>query len=258
MRKERFPDCHRDMPTTGRPRSLRFAKVVFPRAVTLAGVVLAYFAAMNVNPDPEVQRLIGSPPAVEAFTRDRATSTRPAGPQESPLVACAEAFALCLNPPKPVERSDSQTVKRSNGPPAQPAVVSPKFKLHGTSYYPSRPAESLALVWEPGSGLRWVRQGADLGHVTIKQVKGGAIVYYDGQQTHEMAVETVDASMSLAQARASPSAMDQGNGQAAGDGKVGRSAATAQAAQRGPVIATSKLAPAGNGGPPTPRTACER
>jgi hypothetical protein len=176
-------------------RGLRsgLGQVLVPGAFTLVGSVLALCWAVDVRPDPEVQRLLKAPP-IEALKRSHAQAAADPDLKDSPLVVQARAFARQVNPPVPVQAAPS-------GPrqPVQPAVPSvtftPQFKLCGTSYCPSQPAQSLALIWEPASGLRWVKQGTDLGHVVIERVRSGSIVYRSGSQTREMEVETEQSSI---------------------------------------------------------------
>jgi len=96
----------------GPAKGLKLGKVVFPGAFTLAGTVLILSAAMSVRPDPEVERLLDSAPLTEVFQKNRVRDARDTTGQESPLVAHAAAFALLINPPKPIKRSDSQTVRQ--------------------------------------------------------------------------------------------------------------------------------------------------
>ena len=48
----------------------------------------------------------------------------------------------------------------------------------------------MALVSEPGSGTRWVKQGERLGHFVLEKVERGTIVYRQGDRLREMAVDT--------------------------------------------------------------------
>ncbi len=66
----------------------------------------------------------------------------------------------------------------------------PKFVLAATSYYQTRPEKSMALVLEPGSGYRWVKQGERVGHFVVEIVEPGLIAYRNGDQLLEMAVNT--------------------------------------------------------------------
>jgi hypothetical protein len=68
------------------------------------------------------------------------------------------------------------------------AQVTAKFNLVGTSYYAGKSGLSLALIDEPGQGLRWVREGNSVGHLMIDKVNDGSITVRDGSRTFEMNV----------------------------------------------------------------------
>jgi hypothetical protein len=61
-----------------------------------------------------------------------------------------------------------------------------------TSYYADRPEKSMALISEPGGsqdGGRWVKEGTQIGHFTVQQIKQGLVVLRDGDNVRELAVE---------------------------------------------------------------------
>jgi len=106
---------------------------------------------------------------------------------------------LYLNPPKPKPpkiREDPAPERRTVNvlnekiTAAESTKLTPKFTLVGTSYYRSRPEKSMALVSEPGKGIHWIKKGSNLGHFIVDEVKRGMIVYRDGEQLREMAVDT--------------------------------------------------------------------
>lgn len=155
-------------------------------ALISAGIVLMACVVQWSRGDPGVEKFLGSPGIVERFTQASASSTNGCQEKASPLVSQAQAFAVYLNPP-PTRQEVPAPI-----PTVRPAAPSPKFTLHGTCYYPSRPEESLALIWEPGGGggtFRWVKQGAELGHFALEKIERGVIVYRDGERMHEMLVE---------------------------------------------------------------------
>ena len=49
----------------------------------------------------------------------------------------------------------------------------------------------MALIWETGSSDhgRWVRQGAQVGHFVIQEVRPGSVIYVDGERVREMAIQ---------------------------------------------------------------------
>ncbi len=140
---------------------------------------------------PSPERNLG-PSVVERF-RHAGGGEKSGQQTHSALVRQAEAFALYLNPPPPPKDEEAPAPKRISKqtvPAAIEAKVTPKFRLVGTSYYRSRPEESMALVSEPGSGTHWVKQGARLGHFVLEKVERGTIVYRHGDRLREMAVDT--------------------------------------------------------------------
>ena len=120
-----------------------------------------------------------------------------------PLVAQAEAFARYLDPPKPVEDKLELAIQTMSLLPAsRPSVPSVRFRLHGTSCYPSQPGRSMALISEAGSEKgteHWVKEGSQVGHFIIHEIRQDGIVYRDGDQLREMAVETPHDPVSIVQ-----------------------------------------------------------
>ena len=156
-------------------------------SVVLAAVFLFFSVFLGVRKDKQAEGFLKTAGAIEEFTQAKGKQLRKED-QISPLVKQAEAFALYLNPPakpKPTRRSAS----RRAGDVPRPQSVSPKFKLIGTSFYASHPDLSLALIDEPGKGLRWVRQSSEVGHLVIEQIKDGSVVIRDGQKTNELVPE---------------------------------------------------------------------
>ncbi len=146
------------------------------------------------RPDSRLEEVQGYPSVVEKFKElDGPAASLPGA--ISPLVAQAEALATYLNPPKEQEKLPLPGTTASSGQPVPPIrLVAPsvKFRLHGTSYYPNQPDRSMALIGELGAGEgseRWVKEGARLGHFVIHEIRRGAIVYCDGEDLREMAVE---------------------------------------------------------------------
>ena len=163
---------------------------IFSVMTLISAVVVLWFCAMECfQVEPEIEP---EPSILEKFNQFSTQRQKNIQEVSSPLMQQAEAFALYLNPPaltKP-ESKPSPVKKKQvaiQRPDVRPVQLSPKFELHGISYYRSKPEVSMALVWEPGSGCRWIKQGAKLGHFVVEQVKSTSIVYRDGQRTHEMA-----------------------------------------------------------------------
>lgn len=163
--------------------------------------LLVFWVVRDRKVDPRVSSVLRSPTILEQYKMANGTAPNARMEETSPLVKQAELFAQYLHPSQvqTVTAPAIPTVK-SAAPPPNFTFYTPKFALHGTCYYPSRPEESVALVWQPGGGggtLKWLRQGARLGHFTIEEIKSGAIIYGDGEQKHEMKVEPGPAQPSL-------------------------------------------------------------
>jgi hypothetical protein len=163
---------------TNMVRTLRITTII---AALLTVGFLVFSAVFGARGDKAIEEFLKSPAAIEGF--QHAKGQKAGGEnQTSPLVKQAQAFALYLNPPPP-----PPPIVSALQPPPQPKVVTPKFKLIGTSFYPLHPDLSLALIDEPGKGIRWVRQLGQIGHLAIEQIKDGVVVVSDGGRTFEVA-----------------------------------------------------------------------
>ncbi len=116
--------------------------------------------------------------------------------QTSSLVRQAQLLANYLDPPVPPKQRVTPATPKAErvmarAPEVKPPNTSPKFELRGISYRPSQPEDSMALVWQADTGHRWVRQGAQLGHLVIAEIHGDGVLYSDGDQTHQMALNLV-------------------------------------------------------------------
>lgn len=161
-------------------------------AVIFAGAVFVFLVVPQLQGVPEIGGNLGLP-ILEKFRQAGSFSDKSGQKTLSPLVKQAEAFALYLNPPQPQKHREAPAPRSSlkqTLSAVRPVKLTPKFTLMGTSYYRSRPEESMALVSEPGSGVRWVKQGAHLGHFVVEKVERGTIVYRDSDRLLEMAVDT--------------------------------------------------------------------
>jgi len=127
--------------------------------------------------------------AIEKFKNSKGKETDSGKGESSPLVKEAEAFALYLNPPAKPKAEPSKTGRRKPSTKSRPKNVSVKFTLIGTSYFAANPALSLALIDEPGKGLRWIRQGGKLGHLIVERIDDGCIFVKDGAKSIELVAE---------------------------------------------------------------------
>ncbi len=163
-------------------KTLRIISIV---AILLACAFLAVPFIFQKRIDPKADELLKTESAVEKFSKTQDQRAAKKDAQASPLVKQAQAFALFLNPPKP-EPTPEEIAAESE---IRPELVTPKFTLIGTSVHPTRPELSLALIDEPGKGMYWVKQAAQVGHLTIEQIKSGVIVVNDNGRTSEIVAE---------------------------------------------------------------------
>ncbi len=184
-------------------RTLRITTIT---AALLAAGFLVFSAVFGARGNKAVEEFLKLPGATEQFRQAKGRKTE-AESQISPLVKQAGAFALYLNPPPPPE----PIVPSGPQPPPQPKVTTPKFKLVGTSCYPLHPDLSLALIDEPGKGIRWVRRSGQIGHLVIEQIKDGVVVVKDGGRTFEVSVAEKPQKVNLVKS----STLDETNAKAA-------------------------------------------
>jgi hypothetical protein len=165
------------------------------RTISIASLILAALVvALHVRSQWWSNSQVTRTETVSAIDRFKQMAEGKADqvlPQTPPLIQQAQAFALHLNPPhppqplaKPAPQVSSPMAQVQSKPPSSSA----KFELHGISYYRPKPEESMALICEPGTGRRWVKQGDKLGHVTIEKITSTTIVYKDGDRTQEVAL----------------------------------------------------------------------
>ena len=137
-----------------------------------AGVVFVLCVVQQLQGTSEIEwnpRLSN----VEKFIQAGGLSEKSNQKMLSPLVREAEAFSLYLNPPQPPKSKEDPIPGRSlklTISSEEPAKSKAEFRLVATCYYRSRPEKSMALVSEPSSELRWLKQGARLGHFVVEKV----------------------------------------------------------------------------------------
>jgi len=167
-------------------KTLRITSII---AAAAAVAIFVFPAVFGGRIDPDVVKFLDAPGIVEKFKEARGTQNADAQNQVPPLVTQAQAFALYLNPPPPPEPTPPPAAVIQQAEAPRPKMVAPKFKLIGTSFYALHPEMSLALIDEPGKGLRWVRQASQVEHLVIDKVEDGKIIVRDGQRTEELVAE---------------------------------------------------------------------
>jgi hypothetical protein len=165
-------------------KTLKAASIL---VVICAVGLVALVVVLGIRGDRQIAEFLDAPGVIEKF-RNLAKTVDDNVDQVSPLIEQAKAFALRINPPpppKPKQRKTpvkQQVAKKDKPERIKPPSVKAKFKLVATCRYEQQPERSLALVNRPPQGLKWVRQGDNVGHLTIQQVKDGSIVCSDGQE----------------------------------------------------------------------------
>jgi len=163
-------------------KTLRITSIL---AVLLACGLLAVPLIFQKHSNPKAEELLKTESAVEKFSKTQNIMADKKDTQTSPLVKQAQAFATFLNPPKPEPSPEEQQAELE----IRPQVVTSKFTLIGTSLNAARPEMSMALIDEPGKGTYWVKQAAQVGHLTIEQIKSGLVVINDNGRTSEIVAE---------------------------------------------------------------------
>jgi hypothetical protein len=138
---------------------------------------------------------------VEAFKEQQAGhNTEDGGQMASPLLVQAEAFAAYLDPPAPVKGESaalpevdvaSRDVLAST-PAVRPEAPSVNFRVIAVSCYPDRPERSMALLCASSDSedeARWVKEGTQVGHFVVHEIRKGLVVLRNGEQRRELAVE---------------------------------------------------------------------
>lgn len=170
-------------------KTLKIARII---AGLAAAGFIAYLAISGMKPDAELEDMLQKQSAVDKFRQlsDLVSSSRE---HESAFVKQAKAFALRINPPKPVipKRQAILTPPKKSKP--RPTPVKPtkttKFSLVATDRYVENPEKSLALFNIVAEGPIWVRQGETIGHLTVHQINDGSVaLYQDGQLNTEIFV----------------------------------------------------------------------
>ena len=164
-------------------RILRIASLLAVVTSFIGVIYLVFFASLA---NPQIEEFLNKPGVIEKF-RKLADKAGDREEQISPLVKQANALALRLDPPPPLVKKRPKTTprqKKSDIP--RPTRSTAKFRLVATCRYEQDSQKSLALLEMPTKGLKWYRQGDEVGHLIIEQIKDGSIIYKDGQTPTEI------------------------------------------------------------------------
>lgn len=188
--------------------TLRITSIV---VFVVAGLVVALVAGpssmvpnlldrFDLRNDPEIERILSEPGVVERWKDahgDRVASSQDTTPA---LIREAEGFKNILDPPPPppsptgTGKPDRATTGR---PVVKPVVTSAKFDLVGTTVSADN---SFAYIRLQDKSYQWARIGDEIGHLTVKEIRNGSIVCWDGHSEVEMTAEAVPETASLLEA----------------------------------------------------------
>lgn len=173
---------------------LKFVKAVSVSAVLLAAVTVAtvgYFMVFGTGAVRQREEALQEKGALEAF-RKLLDAMPESDAQISPLVEQARKLALRINPPKPPEEKIPEVVsKMLNKTPVKEKikpkiVVNVRSDLLATCKVEAYPEKSLALIDLSAKGHQWVREGDEVGHLTVHRINDGSIVLYQGNTEHSV------------------------------------------------------------------------
>jgi hypothetical protein len=192
---------------------VRLLQIAGIGALLVAGVVLASLNPwrplrllhLGISQDPEAAKFLNAEGAVTRFNTRKDSQVSDNQDKTPPLVRQAQTLESIINP----RVSPTAPVTAANTRAPSTAVLRPpspaKFDLVGISYLQSNPENSFAYIRLPDNTFQWVRQGSEVGHLTIKQVKNDSIICSDGQRMSEMKVAPAVDTASMLEVGAVPS-----------------------------------------------------
>ncbi len=149
----------------------------------------------GIGREEDIEEFLKSEGAVEKFKNTMGDKRAQNENYLSPLVKQAEKFANYIDPPPPPVTATPQRPTRripTRPTPRPSAPVKAKFELIGTSFCATDPNRSLALIDEPGEGLKWVKPSERIGHLVVERIEDGVMVMRDGSRTFELVLEFVE------------------------------------------------------------------
>ncbi|MDH7598295.1 MAG: hypothetical protein QHH07_01500 [Sedimentisphaerales bacterium] len=176
-------------------RTLCITSVV---AGLLAVGLMVLLSMYGVKPDQETVRLLAAPSIIEQF-KDR-PATQPRTEVVSVLEELANGLARLINPPAPAPAQGQPRTGPTNiALPATRPRPSAKFKLLATSFHPTDPNLSRALIELDTIDRKqvWVRVGQTIEHYTITEIRDGAILYGGPDNVQLVQVEARPPKVSL-------------------------------------------------------------
>ena len=168
-------------------KTLRITGIV----VTVLGVVLFVFSAFfGFRSDAQIEEFLNAPSVIDKWKQEQGKKAKQGRKQESELVKQAGLFGRYINPPAPapVRQTAAQPAEVPKVEVQRPATK-PKFTVLATVFNESDPQLSVAWIDAPGSGRFWIRQSAEINHLTIEQIRDGVVVAKGSAGTFELPVQ---------------------------------------------------------------------
>jgi hypothetical protein len=148
--------------------------------------------------DEQVGKILNAPSAVDRFKEQHGDKDQSDQDTTPPLVKQAEVLADIINPKTAAPMQTPATSARiPERPVALPPPSSAKFSLVGTSYSASNPATSCAYVRLADNTYQWFRQGDQIAHYVVKEIRNGSVTCWDGSRNIEMPIEPVPDTASM-------------------------------------------------------------
>ncbi len=166
-------------------KTLRVTSLV---TVILAGIGVMTIVVLGLKGDPQIKEFLAKPGIVDEL-RKKAGQEGTKEEKSSPLVALARLMALRFDPPpppKPIVKDVKPPKEVARTQPVKPVIPQPKVQtvvksnLLATVLYKSTPEKSLALLQTTGNKQEWFRQGEKVGHLEIKEVRDGSVIFTQG------------------------------------------------------------------------------
>ena len=154
---------------------------------SLAAIIFIIFIAVTgLSADEKIEAFLKTPGLAKQLQTGSSVE-KGQQPQESALVRQAKAFALRIDPPPAPKPRGKSSAKTPASPRRPKPIISAKFEIIGTSFYPLDSTNSWTLINEVGKGWHWVREGGKVGHLLIKEIADGYVVIDDGGKIYELA-----------------------------------------------------------------------
>ena len=178
-------------------------------AVAFAGVVLASVLGpvslihLDDRNDQQMVKILDAPGAVERFQKQHAGSNAGQPGYQAAAGECRRSLSRILSIRSSRPRSPSADAGHDCSPDADGQDRRPPSAKFTADRDELLALESEFLVCVHSSAdntFQWVQCGSEVGHLTIKEVKEGSVICWDGNRESEVPMEPVPDRVSLLEA----------------------------------------------------------